>query len=258
MTGRYGSRPPLSRHLRSRTQHRMRKETGRGIEAIDVASINPGTVLPAPVTGKSRIYRHISASKSKSGCAMITSSPARTTLKSSASPLDYQVSSCWNESEPEGYRLQPPIEMLVPGSVCPVDLNSAWRFCRCTRRYQPAAIVLDDWRDGKVLTPTKKADFARLSDQYLNQLRNAQRNLNARFPNWQQALASIYERVVKTGAANRHGKNRNHAILAFAVQWLKSRNIKTQQQLSAEIGNTTGRSRDGREMVKFRNGTIHD
>ena len=78
---------------------------------------------------------------------------------------------------------------------------------------------------GKVLTPIQKADFARLSDKYLKVAEDAQRNLNALF-----RIGNRRWHRSETGGHIRRGiyiyisgKSRNHAILAFAAQWLKSK-----------------------------------
>ena len=126
------------------------------------------------------------------------------------------------------------MKMLDPGSVVrESELGMAMQAQGMIDRLQSYWTTIEM---GKVLTPTQKADFARLSDQYLKAAEDAQRNLNARYSELATGAGIDPKRVVMYDVKpSTQEKPKSHDI-GIATQWLKSRNIKTQQQLSAEIG----------------------
>ena len=210
------------------------KETGRGIEAIDVASIKPGTVLPAPVTEKKPDISPYQRIQVESGLRddYRADSKNYAEIKRQSAIIKSALadpSAAGTLSAATAY-----MKMLDPGSVVrESELGMAMQTQGMIDRLQSYWTTIEM---GKVLTPTQKADFARLSDQYLKAAEDAQRNLNARYSELATGAGIDPKRVViydVKPSAQEKPKSRD---IGIAAQWLKSRNIKTQQQLSAEIG----------------------
>jgi len=210
------------------------RETGRGIEAIDVASIKPGTVLPAPVTEKKPDISPYQRIQVESGLRddYRTDSKNYAEIKRQSAIIKAALadpSAAGTLSAATAY-----MKMLDPGSVVrESELGMAMQTQGMIDRLQSYWTTIEM---GKVLTPTQKADFARLSDQYLKAAEDAQRNLNARYSELATGAGIDPKRVViydVKPSAQEKPKSRD---IGIAAQWLKSRNIKTQQQLSAEIG----------------------
>ena len=155
------------------------KETGRGIEAIDVASINPGTVLPAPVTEKKPDISPYQRIQVESGLRddYRADSKNYAEIKRQSAIIKSALadpSAAGTLSAATAY-----MKMLDPGSVVrESELGMAMQAQGMIDRLQSYWTTIEM---GKVLTPTQKADFARLSDQYLKAAEDAQRNLNARY-----------------------------------------------------------------------------
>lgn len=210
------------------------KETGRGIEAIDVANIKPGTFFPAPVTEKKPDLSPYQRIQVESGLRddYRADSKNYAEIKRQSAIIKSALadpSAAGTLSAATAY-----MKMLDPGSVVrESELGMAMQAQGMIDRLQSYWTTIEM---GKVLTPTQKADFARLSDQYLKAAEDAQRNLNARYSELATGAGIDPKRVVIYDVKpSTQEKPKSHDI-GIAIQWLKSRNIKTQQQLSAEIG----------------------
>ena len=210
------------------------RETGRGIEAIDVASIKPGTFFPAPVTEKKPDISPYQRIQVESGLRddYRADSKNYAEIKRQSAIIKSALadpSAAGTLSAATAY-----MKMLDPGSVVrESELGMAMQTQGMIDRLQSYWTTIEM---GKVLTPTQKADFARLSDQYLKAAEDAQRNLNARYSELATGAGIDPKRVVMYDVKpSTQEKPKSHDI-GIATQWLKSRNIKTQQQLSAEIG----------------------
>lgn len=210
------------------------RETGRGIEAIDVASIKPGTVLPAPVTEKKPDISPYQRIQVESGLRddYRTDSKNYAEIKRQSAIIKSALadpSAAGTLSAATAY-----MKMLDPGSVVrESELGMAMQAQGMIDRLQSYWTTIEM---GKVLTPTQKADFARLSDQYLKAAEDAQRNLNARYSELATGAGIDPKRVVMYDVKPSDQEKPKSRDIGIASQWLKSRNIKTQQQLSAEIG----------------------
>ena len=210
------------------------KETGRGIEAIDVASIKPGTVLPAPVTEKKPDISPYQRIQVESGLRddYRADSKNYAEIKRQSAIIKSALadpSAAGTLSAATAY-----MKMLDPGSVVrESELGMAMQAQGMIDRLQSYWTTIEM---GKVLTPTQKADFARLSDQYLKAAEDAQRNLNARYSELATGAGIDPKRVVMYDVKPSAQEKPKSRDIGIAAQWLKSRNIKTQQQLSAEIG----------------------
>ena len=210
------------------------RETGRGIEAIDVASIKPGTVLPAPVTEKKPDISPYQRIQIESGLRddYRTDSNNYAEIKRQSAIIKAALadpSAAGTLSAATAY-----MKMLDPGSVVrESELGMAMQAQGMIDRLQSYWTTIEM---GKVLTPTQKADFARLSDQYLKAAEDAQRNLNARYSELATGAGIDPKRVVMYDVKPSAQEKPKSRDIGIAVRWLKSRNIKTQQQLSAEIG----------------------
>jgi len=210
------------------------KETGRGIEAIDVASIKPGTVLPAPVTEKKPDISPYQRIQVESGLRddYRTDSKNYAEIKRQSAIIKSALadpSAAGTLSAATAY-----MKMLDPGSVVrESELGMAMQTQGMIDRLQSYWTTIEM---GKVLTPTQKADFARLSDQYVKAAEDAQRNLNARYSELATGAGIDPKRVVMYDVKPPTQEKPKSRDIGIAAQWLKSRNIKTQQQLSAEIG----------------------
>ena len=210
------------------------KETGRGIEAIDVASIKPGTVLPAPVTEKKPDISPYQRIQVESGLRddYRADSKNYAEIKRQSAIIKSALadpSAAGTLSAATAY-----MKMLDPGSVVrESELGMAMQAQGMIDRLQSYWTTIEM---GKVLTPTQKADFARLSDQYLKAAEDAQRNLNARYSELATGAGIDPKRVVMYDVKPSTQEKPKSRDIGIAAQWLKSRNIKTQQQLSAEIG----------------------
>lgn len=88
---------------------------------------------------------------------------------------------------------------------------------------------------GKVLTPQQKADFARLSDQYVKAAEEAQRNINKRYSDIATGYGLDPKRVVMYEVGNQQNPQPAARSIKTASDWLKTRTIKTQQQFAAEV-----------------------
>lgn len=210
------------------------RETGRGIEAIDVASIKPGTVLPAPVTEKKPDISPYQRIQVESGLRddYRTDSKNYAEIKRQSAIIKAALadpSAAGTLSAATAY-----MKMLDPGSVVrESELGMAMQTQGMIDRLQSYWTTIEM---GNVLTPTQKADFARLSDQYLKAAEDAQRNLNARYSELATGAGIDPKRVVMYDVKPSAQEKPKSRDIGVAAQWLKSRNIKTQQQLSAEIG----------------------
>jgi len=210
------------------------RETGRGIEAIDVASIKPGTVLPAPVTEKKPDISPYQRIQVESGLRddYRADSKNYAEIKRQSAIIKSALadpSAAGTLSAATAY-----MKMLDPGSVVrESELGMAMQTQGMIDRLQSYWTTIEM---GKVLTPTQKADFARLSDQYLKAAEDAQRNLNARYSELATGAGIDPKRVVMYDVKPSTQEKPKSRDIGIATQWLKSRNIKTQQQLSAEIG----------------------
>jgi len=210
------------------------RETGRGIEAIDVASIKPGTVLPAPVTEKKPDISPYQRIQVESGLRddYRTDSKNYAEIKRQSAIIKSALadpSAAGTLSAATAY-----MKMLDPGSVVrESELGMAMQTQGMIDRLQSYWTTIEM---GKVLTPTQKADFARLSDQYVKAAEDAQRNLNARYSELATGAGIDPKRVVMYDVKPSTQEKPKSRDIGIAAQWLKSRNIKTQQQLSAEIG----------------------
>lgn len=210
------------------------RETGRGIEAIDVASIKPGTVLPAPVTEKKPDISPYQRIQVESGLRddYRTDSKNYAEIKRQSAIIKSALadpSAAGTLSAATAY-----MKMLDPGSVVrESELGMAMQTQGMIDRLQSYWTTIEM---GKVLTPIQKADFARLSDQYLKAAEDAQRNLNARYSELATGAGIDPKRVVMYDVKPPTQEKPKSRDIGIASQWLKSRNIKTQQQLSAEIG----------------------
>ena len=210
------------------------RETGRGIEAIDVASIKPGTVLPAPVTEKKPDISPYQRIQVESGLRddYRADSKNYAEIKRQSAIIKSALadpSAAGTLSAATAY-----MKMLDPGSVVrESELGMAMQAQGMIDRLQSYWTTIEM---GKVLTPTQKADFARLSDQYLKAAEDAQRNLNARYSELATGAGIDPKRVVMYDVKPSTQEKPKSRDIGIATQWLKSRNIKTQQQLSAEIG----------------------
>ena len=210
------------------------KETGRGIEAIDVASIKPGTVLPAPVTEKKPDISPYQRIQVESGLRddYRADSKNYAEIKRQSAIIKSALadpSAAGTLSAATAY-----MKMLDPGSVVrESELGMAMQAQGMIDRLQSYWTTIEM---GKVLTPTQKADFARLSDQYVKAAEDAQRNLNARYSELATGAGIDPKRVVMYDVKPSTQEKPKSRDIGIAAQWLKSRNIKTQQQLSAEIG----------------------
>lgn len=214
------------------------KETGRGIEVIDVASIKPGTVLPAPVTEKkpdmtpyqraqlegslrddfraeSKVYDEV---KRQHGL-IITALRDRSAAGTLAAATAF-------------------MKMLDPGSVVrESELGMALAATGITDRVLNYANII---KSGKVLTDQQRNEFASLTNEFM---RAAQSEHELRKNTYRQNAIEYGlspDRVVGRGTTSESNKPSQEKPksrdIGIASQWLKSRNIKTQQQLSAEIG----------------------
>ena len=210
------------------------KETGRGIEAIDVANIKPGTFFPAPVTEKKPDLSPYQRIQVESGLRddYRADSKNYAEIKRQSAIIKSALadpSAAGTLSAATAY-----MKMLDPGSVVrESELGMAMQAQGMIDRLQSYWTTIEM---GKVLTPTQKADFARLSDQYLKAAEDAQRNLNARYSELATGAGIDPKRVVMYDVKPSTQEKPKSRDIGIATQWLKSRNIKTQQQLSAEIG----------------------
>lgn len=210
--------------------------TARGIEVVDLNKLPPGTVLPAPVTEKKPDISPYQRIQIESGLRddYRADSKNYAEIKRQSAIIKAALSdpsAAGTLSAATAY-----MKMLDPGSVVrESELGMAMQTQGTIDRLQSYWTAIEM---GKVLTPTQKADFGRLSDMYLKAAEDAQRNLNARYSDLASGAGVDPKRVimydVKPSAQERQ-KSQSRDIGA-ASQWLKSRNIKTQQQLSAAIG----------------------
>ena len=214
------------------------KETGRGIEVIDLSQTNPGTVLPAPVTEKkpdmtpyqriqlegslrddfraeSKVYDEV---KRQHGL-IITALRDRSAAGTLAAATAF-------------------MKMLDPGSVVrESELGMALAATGITDRVLNYANII---KSGKVLTDQQRNEFASLTNEFM---RAAQSEHELRKNTYRQNAIEYGlspDRIVGRGTTSESNKPSQEKPksrdIGIAAQWLRSRNIKTQQQLSAEIG----------------------
>lgn len=209
------------------------KETGRGIEAIDVASIKPGTVLPAPVTEKKPDISPYQRIQIESGLRddYRTDSKNYAEIKRQSTIIKAALadpSAAGTLSAATAY-----MKMLDPGSVVrESELGMAMQTQGMIDRLQSYWTTIEM---GKVLTPQQKADFARLSDQYMKAAEEAQRNINKRYSDIASGYGLDPKRVVMYEVRNQQKPQPAARSIKTASDWLKTRSIKTQQQFAAEV-----------------------
>ena len=271
-TGFRSAREPVKPRIRT-------VRTARGTEVVDLNDLPPGTVLPAPAvaprqprtrivqddTGTYLVYVDNPSAPAvpvtKPGGAPITKpkasqdiSPYQRIQIESGLRDDYRADSknyaeIKRQSAIIKAALSDPsaagtlsaatayMKMLDPGSVVrESELGMAMQTQGAIDRLQSYWTTIEM---GKVLTPTQKADFARLSDMYLRAAEDAQRSLNARYSDLAAGAGVDPRRVVINDvppASKPQASKPSVRDINIAAQWLKSRNITSQQQLSAEIG----------------------
>jgi len=209
------------------------KETGRGIEAIDLGSIKPGTVLPAPVTEKKPDISPYQRIQIESGLRddYRTDSKNYAEIKRQSAIIKAALSdpsAAGTLSAATAY-----MKMLDPGSVVrESELGMAMQTQGAIDRLQSYWTTIEM---GKVLTPTQKSDFARLSDMYLKAAEEAQRNINKRYSDIASGYGLDPKRVVMYEVGNQQKPQPAARSIKTASDWLKTRSIKTQQQFAAEV-----------------------
>jgi len=125
------------------------------------------------------------------------------------------------------------MKMLDPGSVVrESELGMAMQTQGMIDRLQSYWTTIEM---GKVLTPQQKADFARLSDQYMKAAEDAQRNINKRYSDIASGYGLDPKRVVMYEVGNQQKPQPAAHSIKTASDWLKTRSIKTQQQFAAEV-----------------------
>ena len=210
------------------------KETGRGIEAIDLGSIKPGTVLPAPVAEKKPDISPYQRIQIESGLRddYRADSKNYVEIKRQSAIIKAALSdpsAAGTLSAATAY-----MKMLDPESVVrESELGMAMNNQGLIDRLQSYWTTIEM---GKVLTPTQKADFARLSDLYLKSAEEAQFNLNTRYSDLATGAGVDPRRVVMYDVRPSTQAKPKSRDIGTVAQWLKSRNIRTQQQLSTEVG----------------------
>jgi len=209
------------------------KETGRGIEAIDLGSIKPGTVLPAPVTEKKPDISPYQRIQIESGLRddYRTDSKNYAEIKRQSAIIKAALSdpsAAGTLSAATAY-----MKMLDPGSVVrESELGMAMNTQGAIDRLASYWTTIEM---GKVLTPQQKADFARLSDQYMKAAEEAQRNINKRYSDIASGYGLDPKRVVMYEVGNQQKPQPAARSIKTASDWLKTRSIKTQQQFAAEV-----------------------
>lgn len=235
-TGRF--EPTGFRSVREPVKPRVQTvRTARGIEVVDLNNLPPGTVLPAPVTEKKPDISPYQRIQIESGLRddYRTDSKNYAEIKRQSGIIKAALSdpsAAGTLSAATAY-----MKMLDPGSVVrESELGMAMQTQGAIDRLQSYWTTIEM---GKVLTPTQKADFARLSDMYLNAAEDAQRSLNARYSDLAVGAGVDPRRVVINEVPTETKPQRPKTAVRdinIAARWLKSRNITSQQQLSAEIG----------------------
>jgi len=209
------------------------KETGRGIEAIDLGSIKPGTVLPAPVTEKKPDISPYQRIQIESGLRddYRNDSKNYAEIKRQSAIIKAALndpSAAGTLSAATAY-----MKMLDPGSVVrESELGMAMNTQGAIDRLASYWTTIEM---GKVLTPQQKADFARLSDQYMKAAEEAQRNINKRYSDIASGYGLDPKRVVMYEVGNQQKPQPAARSIKTASDWLKTRSIKTQQQFAAEV-----------------------
>lgn len=235
-TGRF--EPTGFRSVREPVKPRVQTvRTARGIEVVDLNNLPPGTVLPAPVTEKKPDISPYQRIQIESGLRddYRADSKNYAEIKRQSAIIKAALSdpsAAGTLSAATAY-----MKMLDPGSVVrESELGMAMQTQGAIDRLQSYWTTIEM---GKVLTPTQKADFARLSDMYLNAAEDAQRSLNARYSDLAVGAGVDPRRVVINEVPTETKPQRPKTAVRdinIAAQWLKSRNITSQQQLAAEIG----------------------
>lgn len=210
------------------------KETGRGIEAIDLGSIKPGTVLPAPVTEKKPDISPYQRIQIESGLRddYRADSKNYVEIKRQSAIIKAALSdpsAAGTLSAATAYMKMLDPESVVRESELGMAMNNQGLIDRLKSYWTTIEM-------GKVLTPTQKADFARLSDMYLKSAEEAQFNLNTRYSDLATGAGVDPRRVVMYDVRPSTQAKPKSRDIGTAAQWLKSRNIRTQQQLSTEVG----------------------
>jgi len=146
------------------------------------------------------------------------------------------------------------MKMLDPGSVVrESELGMAMQSTGSLDRFMNYTNVISS---GKVLTASQKEEFGRLADQYLEAANDAQRNLNTRYsdiavrngldprnvimyapPAHQDQIRKPKQPTSEQFPATQDAaaQQRRNANKPKAVQWLKGRNIQTQDQFRAAV-----------------------
>lgn len=210
------------------------KETGRGIEAIDLGSIKPGTVLPAPVTEKKPDISPYQRIQIESGLRddYRADSKNYVEIKRQSAIIKAALSdpsAAGTLSAATAYMKMLDPESVVRESELGMAMNNQGLIDRLKSYWTTIEM-------GQVLTPTQKADFARLSDMYLKSAEEAQLNLNTRYSDLSTGAGVDPRRVVMYDVRPSTQAKPKSRDIGTAAQWLKSRNIRTQQQLSTEVG----------------------
>lgn len=210
------------------------KETARGIEAVDMANIKPGTILPPPVAEKKPDISPYQRIQVESGLRddYRADSKNYTEIKRQSAIIKAALSdpsAAGTLSAATAYMKMLDPESVVRESELGMAMNNQGLIDRLKSYWTTIEM-------GKVLTPTQKADFARLSDMYLKSAEEAQINLNTRYSDLSTGAGVDPRRVVMYDVRPSTQAKPKSRDIGTAAQWLKSRKIRTQQQLSTEVG----------------------
>ena len=233
MTGRYEP-TGFSAEPEQPKKNIVLRETARGIEAVDMANIKPGTVLPAPVAEKKPDISPYQRIQIESGLRddYRADSKNYVEIKRQSAIIKAALSdpsAAGTLSAATAYMKMLDPESVVRESELGMAMNNQGLIDRLESYWTTIEM-------GKVLTPTQKADFARLSDMYLKSAEEAQLNLNTRYSDLSTGAGVDPRRVVMYDVRPSTQAKPKSRDIGTAAQWLKSRNIRTQQQLSTEVG----------------------
>jgi hypothetical protein len=208
----------------------VRVRTSRGIEYV---TPKPGMVLPAPVTEKKPDISPYQRIQIESGLRddYRNDSKNYAEIKRQSAIIKAALndpSAAGTLSAATAY-----MKMLDPGSVVrESELGMAMNTQGAIDRLASYWTTIEM---GKVLTPQQKADFARLSDQYMKAAEEAQRNINKRYSDIASGYGLDPKRVVMYEVGNQQKPQPAARSIKTASDWLKTRSIKTQQQFAAEV-----------------------
>jgi len=210
--------------------------TDRGIEVVDLNNLPPGTVLPAPVAEKKPDISPYQRIQIESGLRddYRADSKNYAEIKRQSAIIKAALSdpsAAGTLSAATAYMKMLDPESVVRESELGMAMNNQGLIDRLKSYWTTIEM-------GKVLTPTQKADFARLSDLYLKSAEEAQRSLNARYSDLAAGAGVDPRRVVINEVPTATKPQRPKTAVRdinIAAQWLRSRNITSQQQLAAEI-----------------------